>query len=134
MARSTRTCKKNELWSYLQGLPTWTTAIGKEKDRSPMSQFKDVCQRDMKAAKMSTSYWECKAEDWSTWCTVDKKCVIVAEKQRWRRLQSEELGESIGKYRTCELKVRTVQPSKKNAIQPNSDKTLSLKTEGYRLL
>ena len=57
-------------------------ASGKRRTGRPRLRFKDVCQRDMKAARIRTSDWECKAEDRSTWRTVVKEGVIVAEEQR----------------------------------------------------
>ena len=57
-------------------------ASGKRKTGRPRLRFKDVCQRDMKAARINTSDWECKAEDRSTWRTVVKEGVIAAEERR----------------------------------------------------
>ena len=57
-------------------------ASGKMKTCRQRLRFQDVCQRDTKAARIRTSDWECKAADWSTWRTVVKEGIIVAEERR----------------------------------------------------
>ena len=57
-------------------------ASGKRKTGRPRLRYKDVCMRDMRAARISTSDWEEKAEDRSTWRTAVRKGVKTAEENR----------------------------------------------------
>ena len=78
-------------------------ALGKRKTGRPCLRFKDVCQRDMKAARIRTSDWECKAEDRSTWRTVVKESVIVAEERRMKEATDRRVRRKAKTFGSTEL-------------------------------
>ena len=85
-------------------------AVGSRPIGRPMLRFKDVCKRDLKAAKIDPNTWETAAKDRSSWRLAVKKGTREAEdrrKEKWqqkreRRKARADSAPSLSSPFTCE--------------------------------